>query len=101
MQLISDFWTKTCMSTVIIGSLTQLSETEHKEQNKTIKQNFIEYLIAHAHERQVIIVEQTKRIPFTTTESVEDGIHIIQFSRNREECRFDKHDLAEKSGLFK
>lgn len=70
------------------SSLTQLSEAEHKEQNDTIKQNFIEYLIAHAHERQVIIVEQTKRMPFTPTESEEDGIHVIQFSRNREEGRY-------------
>ena len=30
------------------SSLTQLSEAEHKEQNDTIKQNFIEYLIDHA-----------------------------------------------------
>nr|DAZ62492.1 MAG TPA: ATPase [Caudoviricetes sp.] len=70
------------------SSLTQLSEAEHKEQSDTIKQNFIEYLISHAHERQVIIVEQTKRMPFIPDESEENGIHVIRFSRNRNEGRY-------------
>lgn len=70
------------------SSLTQLSEAEHKEQSDTIKQNFIEYLIAHAHERQVIIVEQTKRMPFVPSEDEEKGVHIIRFSRNKEEGRY-------------
>lgn len=70
------------------SSLTQLSEAEHKEQSDTIKQNFIEYLIAHAHERQVIIVEQTKRMPFIPTESEEAGVHVIRFSGNREDGRY-------------
>lgn len=70
------------------SSLTQLSEAEHKEQSDTIKQNFIEYLISHAHERQVIIVEQTKRMPFIPDESDEDGVHVIKFTRNKEEGRY-------------
>lgn len=53
------------------SSLTQLSEAEYKEQSSTIKQNFIEYLIAHAKERQVIIVEQSKRMPFIPENSDE------------------------------
>ena len=70
------------------SSLTQLSKAEHKEQGDTIKQNFIEYLIAHAHERQVIIVEQTKRMPFVPNEDEEKGVHVIRFSRNKEEGRY-------------
>lgn len=70
------------------SSLTQLSEAEHKEQSDTIKQNFIEYLISHAHERQVIIVEQTKRMPFVPEESDENGVHVIKFSRNKEDGRY-------------
>ena len=70
------------------SSLTQLSEAEHKAQSETIKQNFVEYLIAHAHERQVIIVEQSRRMPFVPSESEKDGIHVIQFSRNRQEGRY-------------
>lgn len=70
------------------SSLTQLSEAEHKEQSDTIKQNFIEYLISHAHERQVIIVEQTKRMPFVPDESDENGVHVIKFSRNKEDGRY-------------
>lgn len=70
------------------SSLTQLSEAEHKAQSETIKQNFVEYLIGHAHERQVIIVEQSKRMPFVPSESEKDGIHVIQFSRNRQEGRY-------------
>ena len=70
------------------SSLTQLSEAEHKEQSDTIKQNFIEYLISHAHERQVIIVEQTKRMPFIPDENAENGVHVIRFSRNKEEGRY-------------
>jgi hypothetical protein len=70
------------------SALTQLSEAEYKEQSDTIKQNFIEYLIAHAHERQVIIVEQTKRMPFIPDESDENGVHVIRFSRNKDEGRY-------------
>ena len=70
------------------SSLTQLSEAEHKAQSETIKQNFVEYLITHAHERQVIIVEQSKRMPFVPSESEKDGVHVIQFSRNRQEGRY-------------
>lgn len=70
------------------SSLTQLSEAEHKEQSDTIKQNFIEYLIAKAHERQVIIVEQIKRMPFVPEENEEAGIHVVRFSRNKNEGRY-------------
>jgi hypothetical protein len=70
------------------SALTQLSEAEYKEQSDTIKQNFIEYLITHAHERQVIIVEQTKRMPFIPDESDENGVHVIRFSRNKDEGRY-------------
>lgn len=70
------------------SSLTQLSEAEYKEQSDTIKQNFIEYLIAHAHERQVIIVEQTKRMPFVPSENDDSGIRVVQFTRNKEEGRY-------------
>lgn len=70
------------------SSLTQLSEAEHKEQSDTIKQNFIKHLIAHAHEQQVIIVEQTKRMPFVPAESDENGVHVVRFSRNKEEGRY-------------
>ena len=70
------------------SSLTQLSEAEHKERSDTIKQNFIKYLIAHAHERQIIIVEQTKRMPFVPSEDEGKGVHIIRFSRNKEEGRY-------------
>lgn len=70
------------------SSLTQLSEAEYKEQSDTIKQNFIEYLIAHAHERQVIIVEQTKRMPFVPSENDEAGAHVVQFTRNKGEGRY-------------
>lgn len=40
-----------------------------KESTYHIKQNFIEYLITHVKERRVIIVEQSKRMPFTTEDS--------------------------------
>lgn len=70
------------------SALTQLSEAEHKEQSNTIKQNFVEYLIAHAHERQVIVVEQTKRMPFIPDESDEKGIHVVQFTRDKNEGRY-------------
>lgn len=67
------------------SSLTQLSEAEHIEQSDTIKKNFIEYLISHAQERQVIIVEQTKRMPFIPNESADGSVHVIQFSQNKNE----------------
>ena len=73
---------------VVDSSLTQLSEAEHIEQSDTIKKNFIEYLISHAQERQVIIVEQTKRMPFIPNESADGSVHVIQFSQNKNEGRY-------------
>ena len=70
------------------SSLTQLSEADHIAQGDTIKQNFIQYLVDHAMERQVIIVEQKKRMPFIPKESAEAGIHIIEFSRNKNSGRY-------------
>ena len=54
----------------------------------TIKQNFIEYLIAHAKERQVIIVEQSKRMSFTPGYSGEKSVHMIRFSGNKNEGHY-------------
>lgn len=68
--------------------LTQLSEAEHIEQRDTIKHNFIQYLIDHALERQVIIIEQKKRVPFIPQENEEKGIHVVEFSRNRNVGRY-------------
>jgi len=68
--------------------LTQLSEAEHIEQRDTIKHNFIKYLIDHALERQVIIIEQKKRVPFIPQENEEKGIHVVEFSRNRNVGRY-------------
>ena len=68
--------------------MTQLSEAEHKERSDTIKQNFIEYLIAHAQDRQVIIVEQAKRMPFIPSEDEEKGVHVINFTRNKQDGRY-------------
>lgn len=68
--------------------LTQLSEAEHIEQRNTIKNNFIQYLIDHAYERQVIIIEQKKRMPFVPQENEEKGIHVVEFSRNRNVGRY-------------
>ncbi len=68
--------------------LTQLSEADHIEQRYTIKLNFIQYLIKHASERQVIIIEQKKRMPFIPQESSEKNIHVIEFSRNRLSGRY-------------
>lgn len=70
------------------SSLTQLSEAEHKEKSDTIKQNFIEYLLAHAHERQILFVEQTKRMPFIPDETQDGSVHVIRFTRNRDEDRY-------------
>ncbi|MDD3307948.1 MAG: AAA family ATPase [Acetobacterium sp.] len=68
--------------------LTQLSEADHIELGNTIKLNFMQYLIDHACERQVIIVEQKKRLPFVPQEDDESGIHVIEFSRNIESGRY-------------
>ena len=70
------------------SSLTQLSEADHIAQGDTIKQNFIQYLVDHAMERQVIIVEQKKRMPFIPKESAEAGIHIVEFSLNKNSGRY-------------
>jgi len=65
---------------LVDSSLTQLSESEHKESANTIKVNFIDYLIEHAQESQVIIVEQKKRLPFVPLEDEKKGVHVIEFT---------------------
>lgn len=70
------------------SALTQLSETEHVAQRDTIKQNFIQYLINNALKQQVIIIEQKKRMPFIPAEDKKNGIHIIEFSRNKNFGRY-------------
>ena len=70
------------------SSLTQLSEAMHLSQANTIKQNFIEYLISRAHVHQVIIVEQTDRMPFMPHEDTETGIHVVEFTANRNAGRY-------------
>ncbi len=68
--------------------LTQLSEADYIEQRNTIKMNFIQYLINHASERQVIIIEQKKRMPFIPQENSENNIHVIEFSGNKASGRY-------------
>lgn len=70
------------------SSLTQLSEAEHISQGDTIKQNFVQYLVDHALERQIIMVEQKKRMPFIPKEDADTGVHIIEFSRNKNSGRY-------------
>ncbi len=70
------------------SSLTQLSEAEHISQGDTIKQNFVQYLVDHALERQIIIVEQKKRMPFIPKEDTDTGVHIIEFTRNKNSGRY-------------
>ncbi len=70
------------------SSLTQLSEADHVLQSDTIKQNFIEYLISHMGEQQVIIVEQTKRMPFVPETNAEQNIKVTEFTKNKAEGRY-------------
>ena len=59
------------------------SEYDFFTEFSTIKQNFIEYLIAHAKERQVIIVEQSKRMSFTPGYSGEKKCPYDSFFREQ------------------
>lgn len=70
------------------SSLTQLSEAEHISQGDTTKQNFVQYLVDHALERQIIVVEQKKRMPFIPKDDVDNRVHIIEFSRNKNSGRY-------------
>ncbi len=70
------------------SSLTQLSEADYITQSNTIKQNFIEYLIEHANDRQVIIIEQTKRMPFVPETDTEHNVQVTLFSKNKEDGRY-------------
>lgn len=70
------------------SSLTQLSESEYKEQDDTVKQNFIQYLIEHTHEHQVIFVEQKKRMPFIPENNEDAGVRTITFTHDRNHGRY-------------
>lgn len=70
------------------SALTQLSEAEHIQQSDTIKRNFVQYLLNHANERQVIMVEQKKRMPFIPQESENGEIHVIEFSKEKDTGRY-------------
>lgn len=73
---------------LVDSSLTQLSESEHKESANTIKVNFVNYLIAHALENQVILIEQKKRLPFIPDEDEKKGIHVIEFTGEEKTGRY-------------
>ena len=70
------------------SALTQLSEASHISQSGTIKQNFIEYLIANAGSHQVIFVEQEERMPFIPEEDEDAGVHVVTFSKNDKDGRY-------------
>ena len=36
----------------------------------------------------MILVEQTKRMPFIPSEDEEKGVHVIRFTRNKQEGRY-------------
>lgn len=65
------------------SSLTQLSESEQIQKTNTIKHNFVKYLIDHALTRQVIMIEQKERMPFIPEENSDNGIHIIEFTKDK------------------
>lgn len=70
------------------SSLTQLSEAPCVAQADSVKQNFIRYLISNALSHQVIIVEQSDRMPFVPEENETGGVHVIEFSRDKNSGRY-------------
>lgn len=72
----------------IDSALTQLSEADYIAQEDSVKYNFMRFLVAHALDRQVIIIEQKDEIPFIPTEDASKGIHVIEFTRNPDYGRY-------------
>ena len=70
------------------SSLTQLSEPEKKIKPNAIKNNFFQYLINNALKRQVIMIEQKRRMPFIPTEAPDKGVHVIEFTGDKHEGRY-------------
>lgn len=70
------------------SSLTQLSEPEKKIKPNAIKNNFVQYLINNALKRQVIMIEQKRRMPFIPTEAPDKGVHVIEFTGDKHEGRY-------------
>jgi rRNA maturation endonuclease Nob1 len=70
------------------SSLTQLSEGDAKKPNETVKHNFINYLLKHANERQIIFVEQTKRMPFIPETNIQAGVNTTIFTHDKNNGRY-------------
>lgn len=68
--------------------LTQLSEPGNLQAVETVKTNFLNYLLDHASERQIIIMEQKERIPFIPKSTQNSNLNIIEFTRDRTEGRY-------------
>lgn len=72
----------------IDSALTQLSEAAYVKQEDSVKYNFMNFLVANALNRQVIMIEQKDEIPYVPAEDSSRGIHIIEFSRNPNSGRY-------------
>lgn len=70
------------------SSLTQLSEGDAKKPNETVKHNFINYLLKHANERQIIFIEQTKRMPFIPETDIQAGVNTTIFTHDKNNGRY-------------
>lgn len=68
--------------------LTQLSEPGNLQAVETIKTNFLNYLLDHASERQIIIMEQKEKIPFPSKLTQNSKLTIIEFTRNKTQGRY-------------
>ena len=70
------------------SALTQFSESKYKEQDETIKQNFINFLIKHAKDHQIIFIEQTERMPFIPETDESAGIRTKIFTHDKEHGQY-------------
>lgn len=72
----------------IDSALTQLSEAEYIVPEESVKYNFMHFLVSHALDRQVIMIEQKDEIPYVPTEDAKGKIHITEFTRDPAHGRY-------------
>ena len=71
---------------IVDSALSQLSETEFKDDSLTIKTGFLDYLYTNSENKQIILIEHKEKIPKKFLKYKD--INIIEFTKDKNHDRY-------------
>lgn len=71
---------------IVDSALSQLSETEFKDDSLTIKTGFLDYLYTNSENKQIILIEHKEKIPKKFLKYKD--VNIIEFTKNKNHGRY-------------